>query len=279
MLKPNYAWIVISCFLATGCTAKLGNETYKLNPETIQNYFSDEGSTASDVNSTQEPDTTTLTSSPLEATVMTLQISKEGSQGKHVKLNDRNVIFYYEAFSNISTPAHILAPLVSKDYRDSTDEFTRHDLLKEIKPYINKEMEKAKAAQRVMVKAKVNLGEYDFDKSAFATGMGSWSYIPFDDYVVAFENGKQFEYLPYDQNMARELSGHLRKSRVVTVTIYGKVVEATEKTYKRRDKKAVLIQAEQVNVVLDEASAYQSRSYNDHLVPGGGCNYDFTYCW
>ncbi len=289
MKKISSALVAASLVLTAGCTAQLGSKTYKVNPETIEKYLDDESALAEERKSGADRELAEVAKSPraqptlepslVESTVMTLEVSGQGAKEKHTRLNARNVIYYYEANSDVSTPLHVLAPLVSMDYRDSKDEFTRRDLLKDIEPNIEKEKNIARGTSRVIVKAKVKLGKYDFDRSAFETGVGSWTYISYGDYAIAFTNGEKIEHVPLEEERARGLAEHLRKSRVAVVTIYGEVVDAEERSFRNGEKKTVLIRADQLNVVLDEKAAYKARGYNSHLGPQSGCTFDFSYCW
>lgn len=155
------------------------------------------------------------------------------SWAQHVEVNETNVTFLYESRAEIRPPDHTLAEIISTDYRSARDEFTRHDLLQEIKPVIEKRMAEGQQTKQVVLRIGGTLGDYDFDKNAFPTGFSDATYIPFGYlYAVNFTNASQIDFLPVEMSSARTLAGELRKSRRAVFSIYGDIDSVSEEELK-----------------------------------------------
>ena len=86
------------------------------------------------------------------------------SWAQHVEVTETDVTFLYELRAEIRPPDHTLADIISTDYRNARDEFTRHDLLHEIKAVIEKRMAEGRQTNQVVLRIGGTLGDYVFDK-------------------------------------------------------------------------------------------------------------------
>lgn len=146
-----------------------------------------------------------------------------------VRVTDGNILFLYESRADVRAPDHELAAIISKDYKDAADEFTRHDLLQKIKPVIERRLSEAEQTERVHLVIGSRLGNYDFERSAFPSDMSDNTYIAFDrSYRVQFDNADRFAFIPVPQEEARSLAGALRISRAVTFRVEGTISRVAE---------------------------------------------------
>ena len=146
-----------------------------------------------------------------------------------VRVTDENAYIYYESRAEAPLPKHTLAKYISKDYRNARDEFTRHDLFQQIEPVLSQRIYEAKNTERVLLKVRGNLGDYNFEKEAFPTGFGATTFIQFDHgYAASFVNGADIEFIEVAIGSARNLSSSLRTSRTANFHILGSIVGAEE---------------------------------------------------
>ena len=146
-----------------------------------------------------------------------------------VRVTDSNVPFLYESRAAIRMPDHRLASIISKDYRDAGDEFTRHDLLQQLKPVIENRLDQAADTARVFLSIGSTLGDYNFGHEAFPSGMSADTYIRFrDPYQVRFSNAPLFEFIPVPPEQARSAAAALRRSRAVTFRVEGSIASVAE---------------------------------------------------
>ena len=90
-----------------------------------------------------------------------------------IRITDGNIPFFYESRADVRAPDHQLAAIISTDYRNADDEFTRHDLFQQLKPVIESRLSQAEQDTQVYLLIGDNLGNYAFDRSAFPTDMRS----------------------------------------------------------------------------------------------------------
>lgn len=140
------------------------------------------------------------------------------------QIDDDTAFYVYEVFSEIKTPREELAEYISKDYRRARDEFSRHDLLVEINPVLDKRIEEAASAKLFNIRIGGKLGEYDFDKKGFKTGFSENTFVPYSyGYAASFTNIGKAEYLPVTVEKARTFASSLGKSRKAIFKIVGEV--------------------------------------------------------
>ena len=162
-------------------------------------------------------------------------------------LSGGNVPWMYEARANVRAPDETLAGMVSAEYREAKDEFTRHELLQRIKPVIALLIEDARATSRVHIDFRGNLGEYDFEAEGFPTtldeGTFEWFGVADADrfYQVVFENVGDMAVLDVPLASARRLARQLQGNRAVEYRGHGTIGRAAEeggvrKLYMRVDR-------------------------------------------
>ena len=84
--------------------------------------------------------------------------------GEEVRINQQTIVFLYEARVENRLTDEQLAEKISIDFRNATDEFTRHELMERIRPVIEKRITEAANTKDVYLLVGVQLGEYDFEK-------------------------------------------------------------------------------------------------------------------
>jgi len=194
------------------------------------------------------------------AAYLSILLIPMGVFAESTRISDENAPFFYEANAEIKIPDHKLAQYISSDYRNARDEFTRHDLFQQIKPVIDKRLSKAKKTKAVLLRIGTDLGDYNFDKKSFSTGIGATTYIPFDNgYAVTFTNGEKIQFLPVPMDLARTLSGELRRDRSATFTIYGQVVGTKEEELGWKTKKAIKIKITKIEAILGSGTKIGSK--------------------
>ena len=172
---------------------------------------------------------------------------------KGVRINDTNIPFLYESRADIPAPNHKLAEMISSEYRNAQDEFTRRDLFQQTKPVIERRLREARETQRVYLRVGAQLAEYDFDKAGFPSGFGENTYINFSGeanrwsgYQARFANVEDFSLIPVSIDKARELASALRRSRKCSFVIEGGIDRAEEVN----GKKVLYVAVDRVEVSL-----------------------------
>ena len=172
------------------------------------------------------------------------------------------MIFLYEARAEIRAPDHKLAEIISRDYRNARDEFTRHDLFQKIKPVITKRITEAGETKLVLLALGGRLKDYDFDKKAFPSGFGEATFIPYKDrYAVTFANAKDITHVAVALNVARSLAGELRRSRRARFMVYGKIVDAKEKDLNFLPHKVVDVKVTKIEILLESGTNVGSQMF------------------
>lgn len=183
--------------------------------------------------------------------LLAVSFSAFAENTESVLVSDDNVHYYYESRADIKATDQELAKIISVDYRNARDEFTRHDLLQKITPVLKKRLAEAKTNDKIHLRVGSKLGDYDFDKKAFPIGFGKGTFIPFKNgYVVTFENSDGLEYIPVPLDKARELSQALQRGRQITLEIDGTPVSAMEKQLNWGHHKALSIKVTKLSVTL-----------------------------
>ena len=184
------------------------------------------------------------------------------SYAEPVRMSDENAYIYYESRAEIQAPKESLAGYISKDYRNSRDEFTKYDLFEKIKPVLNKKLAEAKLNNSITLNVRGNLGDYDFSKKSFPTGFGETTFIPFDHgYAVNFTNGTDIEFIDVPMASARTLSSSLQRSRSAVFTIQGEIVGAEEQQVNSwSTKKMIKVKITSIDVKLKSGTSVGSKS-------------------
>lgn len=130
------------------------------------------------------------------------------ASSQEVRIDDNSVVFLYESRAEIRAPDYRIAEAISLDYRDAKDEFTRHDLLERLKPVIRERIAEARETSSVYVVIGGRLGDYDFQQSAFPTGIGGSrsTFVQYGEYAATFANQNSLAFLPVPIESARALA-------------------------------------------------------------------------
>ena len=176
-----------------------------------------------------------------------------------IQITQQSVVLLYEARAEVRAPDHKLAEAISAEYRDSEDEFTRHELMQQIKPIIEKRLREAMETKNVFLLTRAYLGEYDFERRGFPTGLNMDIYWHMrhaapHDYIVKFKNIGNMLFLPVSVESARALAGDLREGRSVVLTLKGVVLGAREDTIRYRTTKILEVDATRLEVRLEFGS-------------------------
>ena len=147
------------------------------------------------------------------------------------RLTDDLVPFVYESRTAIPTSRRETCGYLSDEYLRAPDEFTKHDMLEKIKPVIKSKLEEAKNKKEYFLRVGAKLGQYDFDKKQFPSGVSSSTFIPFENYpfvleghyAVVFDNAKEiktflFRWMP--QNPCQGNSSKAEISRLLFIAEY-----------------------------------------------------------
>jgi hypothetical protein len=117
----------------------------------------------------------------------------------------------YYALSGLPVPWERLAEAVSNDFRSTRDSFERQEIMKVLKPKLEREIAGYTENRYVMIPVRVSLNAYDFERGGFPMrGFEADSYLSFGNrnYVVAYTNADQFSFAGItDESVAREIEG------------------------------------------------------------------------
>ena len=187
--------------------------------------------------------------------IATILLFSSAAYGQEIRVDDETVAFLYESRAEIRTPDHNLAEIMSTDYRNARDEFTRYDLMQQIAPVIERRISEAEETTLVTVLVGGQLEDYNFEQNAFPTGFSEDSFIPYDNsYAVVFINGSDLEMLPVPLESARTIAGELRRSRRAQFNLIGEIVGTREDTLNFVDRKVLEIRITQLDVSLNSGT-------------------------
>ena len=175
--------------------------------------------------------------------------------GQEVRVDDETLAFLYEARAEIRTPDQNLAKIMSTDYRNASDEFTRYDLMQQIAPVIERRIAEAADTTSVKILVGGRLEDYNFEQNAFPTGFSENTFIPYDNrYAITFINGADLQTLSVPVESARTIAGELQRSRRAQFEIYGEIVGAREDTLNYTDRKVLEIRVTRLEVSLNSGT-------------------------
>lgn len=138
----------------------------------------------------------------------------------YVSINKGNqVMFLYAAFSGLPADYDKMARAFSSDYRSTSDNFKKHDLLTALQPKLDAGIADAKTHPYITwVDDSPQLGHYDFAQKSFpvsSTLFQQGGYLTFYDnggYVLAVSNGQAFTQLHVvDDSKARAIEALVGK--------------------------------------------------------------------
>jgi len=166
-----------------------------------------------------------------------------------IQITDENIPFLYESRAAVKAPEHKIAALISNDYRSAKDEFTRHDLLKQLRPVITERMAEGRKTQAVIMLVSTKLGDYDFNKSVFPTGIDGDTFLNHENgYAVRFANADAASLLPVSVETARSLAGHLRDTRRAHLKIHGVITGAKEEKLNWSPRKVLKVKITKIEI-------------------------------
>lgn len=166
-----------------------------------------------------------------------------------IQITDENIPFLYESRAAVKAPEHKIASMISDDYRSAKDEFTRHDLMKQLRPVIVERLAEGKKTQAVIMLVNTKLGDYDFNKSVFPTGINGDTFLDHENgYAVKFTNADAASLLPVSVETARSLSGHLRDTRRAKLTIHGVITGAKEEKFNWALRKVLRVKITKIEI-------------------------------
>lgn len=193
--------------------------------------------------------------------ILMFAISFGAIAAEEVQVTDENIPFLYESRAAVKAPEHKIAALISTDYRNSKDEFTRHDLMKQLRPVITERLGEAKKTKDVLMRVGTKLGDYDFNKHVFPTGIDGDTFLNLENgYAVKFTNADAVSLLPVDTETARSLAGHLRDTRRAGLTIHGVIVGAKEEKLNYSLRKVLKIKIIKIEVQHDSGVPIGSKT-------------------
>lgn len=178
------------------------------------------------------------------------------------KISDENIPFLYESRAEIMAPKQTLAEFLSSDYRNAKDEFTRHDLYKQVGPVLEKRLVDAKTVKEVVLHVGAKLGEYDFEQKTFPTGFGTTTFIPFSNkYAVTFSNSSDLQFIPVPFESAKSLSHELGQSRRAVFSIYGEIIGTKEEDLNYSHKKVLQVKVTKIEAQLKSGTLVGSKTF------------------
>ncbi len=149
-------------------------------------------------------------------------------QTAYATLNSGNqLMFLYYALSGLPPDYDSIAQKYSVDYRNTSDEFRKHDLMAALKPQIDASI-KAAANQRYVIWTVGNtrIGHYDFNKKAFPLDDGilqqggSGYFFDNSSYQIEFVNGAAFASMPVaDENVAKDIEARVSRYQGFNIQI------------------------------------------------------------
>ncbi|MFV0416952.1 MAG: DUF4852 domain-containing protein [Chthoniobacterales bacterium] len=170
-----------------------------------------------------------------------------------VEITQQNAAVVYEVKADIPTPAERIAEVISTDYRNLRDEFSKHEFLEKLKPTIEKRIQEAKETESFYVIVSDYLGEYDFSRKAFPTGTGPQTFIPLNKYAVRFSNYDAIGFVSVPLEEAKKAATALKGSRHSTITYTGVIEKCTEEKLNYHIYKVIYLKVKNISIRLDKS--------------------------
>ena len=82
---------------------------------------------------------------------------------QEIRVDNESIVFLYEARAEFPAPDQVLSEIISADYRNARDEFTRYDLMQEISPAIERRIAEAADTNAVLLLVGGQLEDYNFE--------------------------------------------------------------------------------------------------------------------
>lgn len=140
-----------------------------------------------------------------------------------------DIMFQYYAHTGISPNYKTIATNFDHRYANTSDVFTQHKILKEIKPIIDQRIASAKQHPYVYWPMyNLNLGNYSFKRHGFSTsgtmlfGNGSQMYYDTNSsFSLELRNGQAFSFLPVkNQKLAQKIEHYVSQDDTLYVQPY-----------------------------------------------------------
>lgn len=146
---------------------------------------------------------------------------------QYTKLTSGNqLMFIYYGILNMPIDYDKIASYYSQDYRSTSDEFKKKDILNALKPRIDSEITKAKGMRYFQTDFDANLGHFNFNVKGFPVNMAldsnSSAYISDNAaYQYSFTNGEGFNILKVaDEAKARSIETMIDKYPPMKLVFY-----------------------------------------------------------
>jgi hypothetical protein len=149
---------------------------------------------------------------------------------KYVPITDNNrLMFYYYANTDMPANYKVIAANFDRHYMDTSDVFTKHKIIKEIKPRVAQEIAKAKAHPYVYWPMySFNVGNYSFKRHGFKLfgnmllngGYISYDSWRYDRFGLEIRNSNAFSFLPVKKSIAKKIEAWTSAGQNVYVQPY-----------------------------------------------------------
>lgn len=174
---------------------------------------------------------------PVTATPASLPRPDLGTpEASYVKVDSGNqLMFLYAANSNLPANYEKLASSFSAEYRNTSDNFKKHDLLEALKPQLEAKIQEARTHPYVLWGVRSpELDHYDFERKGFPVGAAMLDdtvtgYMRDNsEYRLTFTNGSQFKLISVpDETMARQIEAGMSQYPGYNMKIFG-FVQSTD---------------------------------------------------
>lgn len=143
----------------------------------------------------------------------------------YINLTSANqLMFLYYALSGMPADYSKIAKEYSRDYRNTSDEFKQHDILKAITPQIDASISAAKNQRYCWVTTNINVAHYNFSKKTFPINTPAGLSImgaSYDSYGINFKNSSDYNALPVpDESLAKDIESRVGNFESFNIKIY-----------------------------------------------------------
>lgn len=140
------------------------------------------------------------------------------TDGTPVKLDNLRAGFLFHRLSKTPVKLEDFA-VAFPEVGQARDEFERRDVLARVKPDLEDAQRSVATAKTFLIAIRSNLGDYDFDRKGFPTGISETTFVPFDvgafrgepHYAVSLKNGAEYSFLQMQEEEARKFAAVMRK--------------------------------------------------------------------
>lgn len=147
------------------------------------------------------------------------------------------LMYFYAAFSGMPVDYNSMASTISQDYRMTSDEFKKHDILAALKPKIDAGIADAKAHPYIILTDNnPGIGHYDFQRKAFPVGDALFQQGGYERFYddtnteLSVTNGALFQNLNVpDENLAKTIESEISSSANLYLKVYA-FVQSTDNT-------------------------------------------------